>query len=213
MTPARKNRVYRSLTDKNYPMKTLLKLAQAIDTLNERVGRSIYWLILIMVIISTVNALFRKLFNMSSNAFLEIQWYLFAAVFLLGSGYTLLRNEHVRIDVFSSKLGPKAQIWIDILGTLIFLFPFTLLILYDGWRYFVFSFTGWEWSLNPGGLLVWPAKLLIPMGFLLLFLQGVAQLIKLIGALQGHGDSSALLRHHTVEEDTVETLLGKPENK
>src|SRR5512144_1393194 len=105
-------------------MKILLKLAQAIDALNERIGRSIYWLILIMVIISTANALFRKLFNMSSNAFLEIQWYLFAAVFLLGSGYTLLRNEHVRIDVLSSKLSPKAQIWIDILGTPIFLFPF-----------------------------------------------------------------------------------------
>ncbi|HYQ92128.1 MAG TPA: TRAP transporter small permease subunit [Candidatus Competibacteraceae bacterium] len=194
-------------------MKILLQLAQAIDTLNERIGRSIYWLILIMVIISTVNALFRKLFNMSSNAFLEIQWYLFAAVFLLGSGYTLLRNEHVRIDVLSSKLSPKAQIWIDILGTLIFLFPFTLLILYDGWRYFVLSFIGQEWSLNPGGLLVWPAKLLIPVGFLLLFLQGLAQLIKLIGALQGHGDRSALLKHYTPEEDTVETGLGKPENK
>ncbi|MFO1430815.1 MAG: TRAP transporter small permease subunit [Candidatus Competibacteraceae bacterium] len=194
-------------------MKILLQLARAIDALNERVGHSIYWLILIMVMISTVNALFRKLFNMSSNAFLEIQWYLFAAVFLLGSGYTLLRNEHVRIDVLSGKLGARAQIWIDILGTLLFLFPFTLLILYDGWHYFVLSFTGWEWSLNPGGLLVWPAKLLIPVGFLLLFLQGLAQLIKLIGALQGHGDSSDLLAHHTEEEDIVETLLGKPDNK
>ena len=193
-------------------MKILLKLAQAIDGLNDRMGRSIYWLILIMVIISTVNALCRKLFNMSSNAFLEIQWYLFAAVFLLGSGYTLLRNEHVRIDVFSSKFSPRGQLWIDIFGTVVFLFPFTLLILYDGWRYFVFSFTGWEWSLNPGGLLVWPAKLLIPLGFLLLFLQGVAQLIKLIGALQGEGDIATLLKHHTAEEDTVETLLGKPGN-
>ena len=193
-------------------MKILLKLAQFIDGLNERVGRSIYWLILIMVIISTLNALFRKLFNMSSNAFLEIQWYLFAAVFLLGSGYTLLRNEHVRIDVVSSKFGARGQIWIDIFGTVVFLFPFALLILYDGWRYFVFSFTGWEWSLNPGGLLVWPAKLLIPVGFLLLFLQGVAQLIKLIGALQGEGDIATLLKHHTAEEETVETLLGKPGN-
>ena len=194
-------------------MKILLKLAQAIDGLNDRMGRSIYWLILFMVIISALNALFRKLFNMSSNAFLEIQWYLFAAVFLLGSGYTLLRNEHVRIDVVSSKFSPRGQLWIDIFGTVVFLFPFTLLILYDGWRYFVFSFTGWEWSLNPGGLLVWPAKLLIPMGFLLLFLQGVAQLIKLIGALQEEGDISALLKHHTAAEDTVETLLGKPGNK
>jgi len=193
-------------------MKILLKLAQAIDGLNDRVGRSIYWLILIMVIISTLNALFRKLFNMSSNAFLEIQWYLFATVFLLGSGYTLLRNEHVRIDVVSSKFGARGQIWIDIFGTVVFLFPFALLILYDGWRYFVFSFTGWEWSLNPGGLLVWPAKLLIPVGFLLLFLQGVAQLIKLIGALQGEGDIATLLKHHTAEEETVETLLGKPGN-
>ena len=194
-------------------MKILLKLAQAIDGLNDHVGRSIYWLILIMALISTLNALFRKLFNISSNAFLEIQWYLFAAVFLLGAGYTLLRNEHVRIDVLSSKFSPRGQLWIDLVGTVVFLFPFTLLILYDGWRYFVFSFTGWEWSLNPGGLLVWPAKLLIPLGFLLLFLQGVSQLIKLIGALQGQGDIAALLKHHTVEEDTVATLLGKAGNK
>lgn len=194
-------------------MKILLKLARTIDGLNDRMGRSIYWLILIMAIISTLNALFRKLFNMSSNAFLEIQWYLFAAVFLLGAGYTLLRNEHVRIDVISSKLSARGQLWIDIFGTVVFLFPFTLLILYDGWRYFVFSFTGWEWSLNPGGLLIWPVKLLIPLGFLLLFLQGVSQLIKLIGALRGQGDIGALLKHHTTEEDTVETLLGEPEHK
>ena len=194
-------------------MKILLELARAIDGLNDWMGRSLYWLILLMVIISTLNALFRKLFNIGSNAFLEIQWYLFAAVFLLGAGYTLLRNEHVRIDVLSGKLSPRGQLWIDLVGTVVFLFPFTLLILYDGWHYFVLSFTGWEWSLNPGGLLVWPAKLLIPLGFLLLFLQGLSQLIKLIGALQGQGDIAALLKHHTAEEDTVETLLGKPGNK
>lgn len=191
-------------------MDTLLKLARWIDSLNERVGHSVYWLILAAVIISTLNAVSRKLFNVSSNAFLEIQWYLFAAVFLLAAGYTLLRNEHVRIDVIAGSLSGKVQIWIDILGTVLFLFPLTLIMLYWSWPYFVISFKGQERSANPGGLLEWPAKLLIPLGFMLLFLQGLAQLIKLIGALQGKGDTGALLKHHLPAEDEVETLLGEP---
>jgi TRAP-type mannitol/chloroaromatic compound transport system permease small subunit len=190
-----------------------LNLARLIDALNGRIGRSVYWLILIMVIISTANALSRKLFNVSSNAFLEIQWYLFATVFLLSAGYTLLRNEHVRIDIIASRFSSKTQIWIDIIGTLLFLFPLTLVIMYDSWSYFVISFTSQEWSINPGGLLVWPAKLLIPFGFLLLFLQALAQLIKLIAALQGKGDVSALIKHHRVVEDVAETLLGDRKNE
>jgi TRAP-type mannitol/chloroaromatic compound transport system permease small subunit len=166
-----------------------------------------------MVIISTANALSRKLFNVSSNAFLEIQWYLFATVFLLSAGYTLLRNEHVRIDVIAGRFSSKTQIWIDIIGTLLFLFPLTLVIMYDSWSYFVISFTSQEWSINPGGLIVWPAKLLIPLGFLLLFLQGLAQLIKLIAALQGKGDVGTLIKYHRVVEDVAETLLSDRKNE
>jgi TRAP-type mannitol/chloroaromatic compound transport system permease small subunit len=188
-------------------MPTLLELARLIDRLNERIGYGVYWLILVMVIVSSLNAISRKLFNVSSNAFLEIQWYLFAAVFLLSAGYTLLRNEHVRIDVLVGQFSPRVQLWIDLTGTLLFLFPFTLLVLYLSTSYFAISFSGQEYSPNPGGLLVWPVKLLIPVGFLLLSLQGLSQLVKLIAALQGRIDAASLIKHHTVAKDVVETLV------
>jgi len=166
-------------------MEAVLKLAHWIDALNERVGRSVYWLVLIMVLISAGNAISRKGFNLSSNALLEIQWYLFAAVFLLCAGYTLKRNEHVRVDVISGRLGKRAQAWIDIIGGLLFLLPMSAVVLYYSWPYFVNSFVSQEWSSNPQGLIVWPAKALIPVGFALLFLQGVAETIKRIGFLLG----------------------------
>jgi len=166
-------------------MKTLLRFAHGIDALNERVGRLVSWLILLAVLISAANATVRKLFNVSSNAFLEIQWYLYAAVFLLAAGYTLKHNEHVRIDLIVGRLGPRAQAWVDILGTLLFLMPMVLLVLYYGWPFFLSSYHSQEWSSNPGGLIIWPAKLLIPMGFTLLLLQGIAEIIKRVGFLLG----------------------------
>jgi TRAP-type mannitol/chloroaromatic compound transport system permease small subunit len=166
-------------------MKALLRIAHLIDALNERVGRTVQWLILVVVLISAGNALMRKLFDMSSNAFLEIQWYLFAAVFLLAAGYTLKHNEHVRIDVVAGRLGKRAQAWIDIIGGVLFLLPMAALILYFSWPAFVRSFASMEHSGNPGGLLLWPAKLIIPVGFALLLLQGVAETIKRIGFLLG----------------------------
>jgi TRAP-type mannitol/chloroaromatic compound transport system permease small subunit len=166
-------------------MKHALRLAHAVDELNERVGRVVYWLILVMVLISAGNAVSRKAFDLSSNAFLEIQWYLFSAVFLLAAGYTLKRNEHVRIDVLSGRLSQRAQAWIDIVGALLFLLPLTLVVLYHAWPYFTLSFTSREWSSNPGGLIIWPAKALIPAGFVLLLLQGLAEVIKRVGFLRG----------------------------
>lgn len=166
-------------------MTSLLRIAHLIDALNERIGRSVYWLILVTALICAGNAIMRKLFNMSSNAFLEIQWYLFSAVFLLAAGYTLKRNEHVRIDVIVGRFGPKAQAWIDLIGGVLFLLPVSAIILYYSWPYFVNSFVSQEWSSNPGGLIVWPAKALIPAGFVLLLLQGVAETIKRIGYLCG----------------------------
>jgi TRAP-type mannitol/chloroaromatic compound transport system permease small subunit len=166
-------------------MTALLRLAHLIDALNERIGRAVSWLILATVLISAGNAIMRKAFNLSSNAFLEIQWYLFAAVFLLAAGYTLKQNEHVRIDVIAGRFGKRAQAWIDILGSLLFLLPMTLIVLYYAWPFFLNAFTSGEHSGNPGGLILWPAKLLIPIGFILLLLQGLAEIIKRIGFLLG----------------------------
>ena len=163
----------------------VLSLAHLIDRVNERVGRAVSWLVLIMALVSAGNAISRKLFDLGSNAFLELQWTLFAAVFLLAAGYTLKHNEHVRIDVASGRLSPRARAVIDIFGTLFFLFPLCLLILYHGLPFFLDSYRSGEVSNNPGGLTLWPGKLLIPLGFALLLLQGVAEIIKRIAFLRG----------------------------
>ena len=170
-------------------MKPLLQLAHWIDRLNQAIGRGAAWLILAMVLISAGNAVVRKVFNMSSNSLLEIQWSLFAAVFLLGAAYTLLKNEHVRIDLLSNRCGPRVRAWIDILGTVFFLLPLCALMLYYAWPFFLESLTSQEWSSSPGGLILWPAKFLIPACFALLALQGVSEIIKRIGFLLGHADA------------------------
>ena len=166
-------------------MQGLLRLSRLIDGLNERIGRSVYWLVLVAVLLSAGNALIRKMFNMSSNAFLELQWYFFSAIFLLCAGYTLLRNEHVRIDVITGRFSARTQTWIDILGTLFFLLPMALLFIWLSWPVFVRTFTHGEISTNAGGLLIWPARLLVPLGFGLLALQGISELVKRIAFLRG----------------------------
>ena len=166
-------------------MQALLKLSRLIDGLNERVGKSIYWLVLVAVLVSATNAIVRKLFNMSSNAFLELQWYIFSALFLFCAGYTLLRNEHVRIDVVAGRFSARVQAWIDVFGTVFFLLPMALLFIYLSWPIFVRTFTQGEISTNAGGLLIWPARLMVPIGFSLLALQGVSELIKRVAFLAG----------------------------
>lgn len=166
-------------------MTSLLRLSGLIDRLNTAVGRNIYWLVLVMVLVSAGNASVRYLFNTSSNAWLEIQWYLFSAVFLLSAGYTLLRNEHIRIDVVSNRFGKRGQAWIDIIGGLFFLLPMASIILWLSWPIFVDSFVHSEMSSDAGGLIRWPAKILIPLGFLLLVLQGISETIKRIAFLTG----------------------------
>ena len=166
-------------------MDSLLKLSRRIDAITERIGKAAIWIVLIVVLFSTANALMRYLFNFSSNALLEIQWYLFGAIFLASSGYTLLRNEHVRIDLLSSKLSKRGRTWVDILGILFFLMPMAIAIMALSWPVFVHAFAGNEMSNSPGGLIVWPARLMIPVGFALLILQGASELIKRIGFLQG----------------------------
>ena len=166
-------------------MKLLLCLSRAIDALNEHVGRLTYWLILAAVLISAGNAVVRYSVNMSSNAWLEIQWYLFSFVFLFCAGYTLLHNQHVRIDVISGQLSGRARAWIDIFGTIFFLMPMAIAIMWLSWPVFLDAYLSGEVSTNAGGLTVWPGRLMLPIGFFLLILQGVSELIKRIAFLRG----------------------------
>lgn len=167
-------------------MTSLLRFSGLIDRLNTVVGRATYWLVLLMVLVSAGNATVRYLLNTSSNAWLEIQWYLFSGVFLLTAGYTLLRNEHIRIDVVSGRFGKRGQAWIDIVGGVFFLLPMAVIILWLSWPIFVDSFVHNEMSSDAGGLIRWPAKLLIPVGFSLLVLQGISETIKRVAFLTGH---------------------------
>ena len=166
-------------------MTLLLKLSQWIDGLTERIGRLTYWLILVAVLVSAGNAVIRYAFNISSNAWLELQWYLFSAVFLFCAGYALLHNQHVRIDVISGRMSKRVQIWIDILGTVFFLLPMAITIMWLSWPVFVDAYQHHEVSTNVGGLLIWPARLMVPVGFFLLVLQGLSELIKRIAFLRG----------------------------
>ena len=166
-------------------MSLLLKLSQLIDTLIERVGKGAFWLILLMTIVSAGNAVVRFIFDYSSNGLLEIQWYLFAAVFLLCSPYALQKNEHVRIDVLSSRFGPRGLAVIDIIGTIFFLLPMVILVLWLSIPIVYESFHIGEMSANAGGLIRWPVKILLPIGFTLLALQGISELIKRFAYLQG----------------------------
>ena len=166
-------------------MTLLLKLSQLIDWLIERVGKGAFWVVLIMTAISAGNAVVRFTFNYSSNGLLEIQWYLFAAVFLLCAPYTLQKNEHVRIDVLSGKLSPRGLAVIDIIGTLFFLLPMVILVLWLSLPLVAESYRISEMSANAGGLIRWPVKILLPIGFTLLALQGISELIKRIAFLAG----------------------------
>jgi TRAP-type mannitol/chloroaromatic compound transport system permease small subunit len=188
-------------------MTALLKLSQLIDGLSERVGRSIYWLILAAVLVSAINAIVRKAFDMSSNAFLEMQWYMFSAVFLLGSGYTLMRQEHIRIDIIYGRFSRRTQIWIDIFGTVVFLMPMCLMFIYLSWPFFIHSIQGGEVSANAGGLILWPVKALMPLGFVLLMAQGCSELIKRIAFQMGlTSDPGEKKQDKSAEEELAEAI-------
>ncbi len=188
-------------------MTLLLKLSQLIDWLNERVGKGAFWLVLIMTLISSGNATYRFIFNDSSNGMLEIQWYLFAAVFLLCSPYTLQKNEHVRIDVLSSKLSPRGLAVIDIIGTLFFLLPMVIAVMWLSLPLVAESYRIHEYSANAGGLIRWPVKILLPIGFALLALQGISEMIKRIAFLQGLiADPNAKDAGPTAEEELAAAI-------
>ncbi len=166
-------------------MTGLLKLSAMIDRLTEAVGRTLYWLILVMVLISALNAISRKFLNVSSNAWLEMQWYLFSAVFLGCAGYALLRKEHIRIDIIAGHLSERANQRIALFGHVFFLVPLCLITLYESWPYFLDAYRIGEVSSNAGGLIRWPAKLMIIVGFGLLLMQAISEIIKQIGVMRG----------------------------
>ncbi|WP_131110350.1 TRAP transporter small permease subunit [Sulfuricystis thermophila] len=166
-------------------MNFLLQLSRLIDRINEAVGRAAIWLILVVVLISAGNAVSRFAFNMSSNAMLEVQWYLFSAIFLACAAYVLKKNEHIRIDVIAGRFSERAQNWIDVFGILVFLLPMAVLIAYLSWPVFMNAWHSGEVSANAGGLIRWPVRLLLPLGFALLILQAVSELIKRVAFLAG----------------------------
>ena len=187
-------------------MSFLLSLSKYIDAINEKIGLTVSWALLLAVLICSGNAIIRYAFNMSSNAWLEIQWYLFGAIFLLASSYTLRRNEHVRIDVIVGKLSKRTQVWIDLFGFLLFLLPATLLILYFAVPFAMESIRNQEVSSNAGGLIVWPAKALIPLGFLMMTMQGMSELIKRAGFLMGKVEASAFEKQVATPEEEIEAI-------
>ncbi len=177
------------------PLRALLKLSGLIDAVNDGIGKLTYWLVLVAVVVSSGNAVIRYTLNTSSNAWLELQWYLFSAVFLLCAGYTFLRNEHIRIDIVIGRFSKRVQSWVDIFGILFFMFPMTILIMVLSWPMFWDSYVSNEMSSDAGGLVRWPAKLLVPVGFFLLTAQGVSELIKRIAYLTGHRDEPGEKMH------------------
>lgn len=195
-------------------MHALLKLSRAIDWLNSQVGKYVIWLILASTMISAVNAVVRKVFNVSSNAFLEVQWYLFAATFLLCAAFTLLQGEHVKIDVVYSHFSKRTQMWIDALGFAFFLTPFCAAILWYGIPFFIKGYTSGEVSSNAGGLIRWPVYAMIPLGLGLLMLQGWSELIKRLAFLQGLiEDPTHKNIEKTAEEELAEAIQKLAEEK
>jgi TRAP-type mannitol/chloroaromatic compound transport system permease small subunit len=189
-----------------------LSLSRGIDALNERVGRYVAWLILVAVLISAVNAVVRKAFNTSSNAFLEIQWYLFAGVFLLAAGYTMLRQEHVKIDVIIGRFTKRTQIKIEAVCIVLFLFPFCITVIDLVWPLVTKAYVSGEMSSNAGGLIRWPVFALVPVGFTLLLLQGLSEFIKRIAFLRGLiDDPTRKAKAKSDEEELAEFLRQQAE--
>lgn len=189
-------------------VQTLLSISRTIDQVNTRLGKLIAWLIFVAVAVSTINALIRKIFDTSSNSWLELQWVLFGFVFLLCSPWTLLSNEHIRIDVISSKLPKRARDWIDIVGHVAFLLPFALVMILTSGPFALRSILGNEQSGNAGGLPQWPAKTLIFVGFIVLFVQGISELIKRVAIMRGElEDTTSGGGHHASAEAEAQRLL------
>ncbi|MES2717295.1 MAG: TRAP transporter small permease subunit [Pseudomonadota bacterium] len=193
-------------------MATLLMLSRGIDRLNEQVGRWVSWLVLVAVLISAVNASARKAFSLTSNAFLEVQWYLFSAVFLLAAGYTLLRQEHVKIDVVLGRFTRRTQVKVEIFGFIVFLLPFVVTTIALVWPLVVKAVVSGEMSSNAGGLIRWPVLALVPLGFALLGLQTLSELVKRLAFLQGLGpDPGQKPQARTPEQELADAIRQRAE--
>jgi TRAP-type mannitol/chloroaromatic compound transport system permease small subunit len=189
-------------------MAGLLALSRLIDRINEFIGKWISWAILAAVLVSATNAVIRKTFNMSSNAWLEMQWYLFGAAFLLAAAYTLKQNEHIRVDIVYGMFSRRVQHWIDLFGHVFFLMPFVLLMIYYFTPYFLLSYRSGEVSTNAGGLIIWPAKLLLLIGFVLLGIQGISEIIKKIAIMRGDmDDPTPFISAHEAAELEAKALV------
>ncbi|MGQ3300454.1 TRAP transporter small permease subunit [Reyranella sp.] len=171
-------------------MRLLLSFSTLIDALNEKIGTVCNWLVLLACVVSAGNAMVRYAYDTSSNAWLEIQWYMFAVIVMFGASYTMKRNEHVRVDLLYMNLGRRGQLWVDILGTLVFLLPTCTILAWLSWPFFMQSFNVYEHSSNAGGLVRWPIKLVLPVGFALVALQGLSELIKRVAFLNGYAVDS-----------------------
>jgi TRAP-type mannitol/chloroaromatic compound transport system permease small subunit len=188
-------------------MDGLLALSRGIDRLNEFIGKWVSWLILLSILVSAGNAIIRKTFDISSNAWLELQWYLFGAAFLLAAAYTLKQNEHIRIDIVYGMFPRRVQHWIDLLGHLLFLMPFCVLMVFYLGPYVLLSYRSGEVSNNAGGLIIWPAKLLLLIGFVLLTLQGVSEIVKKIAVMRGRmEDPNPFISAHEQAELEAKSL-------
>lgn len=188
-------------------MKFLLQFSRLVDAISEAVGRAAIWLVLVVVFISAGNAVSRFALHMSSNAWLEIQWYLFSAIFLLCGAYVLKKNEHIRIDVIAGRLSERGQNWIDVFGILVFLLPMALIVGYLSWPGFINAWNSGEMSASEGGLIRWPVRLLLPVGFALLILQAFSELIKRVAFLTGHGPNVLSKSNEpTVQEELAEII-------
>ncbi len=195
-----------------WKMDFLLNFSRLIDRVSTAIGRTLSWFILLAVIVSTMNAIVRKLFDVSSNSWLELQWVLFGAVFLLCSSWTLLSNEHIRIDIVNSLMPKAVRDWIDIIGHVLFLLPLTIIMMIVSWPFAIRSLLLNEQSVNAGGLAQWPAKFLIPIGFLMLFFQGLSELIKRIAIMRGMlEDTTSGGGHHAAAEAEAARLLAQVE--
>jgi TRAP-type mannitol/chloroaromatic compound transport system permease small subunit len=193
--------------EQEFDMGGLLALSRGIDRLNEIIGKSVSWLILVSILVSAGNAVIRKAFNASSNAWLELQWYLFGAAFLLAAAYTLKQNEHIRIDIVYGMFSRRKQHWIDLFGHIFFLMPFVLLMTYYYVPFVLFSVRSGEVSSSAGGLVIWPAKLMLLIGFFLLALQGISEIIKKIAVMRGIiEDPTPFISAHEAAEEEAKAL-------
>jgi TRAP-type mannitol/chloroaromatic compound transport system permease small subunit len=192
-------------------LNALLGISRAIDAVSERIGRFVYWLLLAAVVISTANAIARKAFDVGSNAYLEAQWYLFATVFMLGAGYVLLHDQHVRIDIVSSRFTRRTRAWIDVVGLVTVLIPLCIVVVWMAMPSVSLAIASGEVSANPGGLIRWPLYVLVPIGFTLLCLQAISELIKNLAFLSGRAADPHAKAEPTAEEQLLEELRREAE--